>query len=594
MEQQLFYTEQIRQQQLLLRRIKNYRNTVTLLKLLAFASLIVESYRFIEHESLHILFPVLSVAAFIALSQLDSRIVRRRQYTEKLLNLNEGEIAARKGDFSSFPTGEEFIDSTHPYSADLDLFGEDSLFRQLNRTATAEGRLCLAQWMQHPCTDRKTLQERQEAVAELAGMPEWCLQFRAHSTADTPSGTDNETRREWQNASPIIRHPRATRLFLYLMNALTLACWGIVIGGWLPLSFALGLSSIQLLLISCYVGKINSCHRRLDRLIRNLSRYLPAIRLIDRRTFQSAALQNIRRELFNPDRNALQAFTRLSKIQERLDQRANVLLAFLLDGLYMKDMHTLFLLEQWQQEYADHLDRWIGKISETDALVSLATYHFNHPGYTFPIIDDTVILDAREAGHPLIHGKTCVTNDFRIGKERQLHIITGANMAGKSTFLRTIGINLVLAQMGSVVRSSRFAFRPTALFTSMRTTDNLAKETSYFHAELIRLRQLVRTANENTDLFIILDEMLKGTNSADKLKGSFAFLLRLSDLPVSGLVATHDLALSELHEKFPGRFINACFEITHCGNQINYDYKLRSGVANTMNATLLMQQMGLI
>ena len=187
-----------------------------------------------------------------------------------------------------------------------------------------------------------------------------------------------------------------------------------------------------------------------------------------------------------------------------------------------------------------------------------------------------------------------MTNDFRIGKERQLHIITGANMAGKSTFLRTIGINLVLAQMGSVVRSSRFAFRPTALFTSMRTTDNLAKETSYFHAELIRLRQLVRTANENTDLFIILDEMLKGTNSADKLKGSFAFLLRLSDLPVSGLVATHDLALSELHEQFPGRFINACFEITHCGTQINYDYKLRSGVANTMNATLLMQQMGLI
>ena len=197
-----------------------------------------------------------------------------------------------------------------------------------------------------------------------------------------------------------------------------------------------------------------------------------------RRTFQSAALQNIRRELFNPDRNALQAFTRLSKIQERLDQRANVLLAFLLDGLYMKDMHTLFLLEQWQQEYAGHLDRWIGKISETDALGSLATYHFNHPGYTFPVIDDTVILDAREAGHPLIHGKTCVTNDFRIGKERQLHIITGANMAGKSTFLRTIGINLVLAQMGSVVRSSRFAFRPTALFTSMRTTDNLAKERS--------------------------------------------------------------------------------------------------------------------
>lgn len=594
MEQEQFYTGQIKQQQALLHRTNQRRNAVTLLKLLVFTSIVTEIYWLIDNQSLPVLYPILSVGAFFILSRIDTRLVRIRHSAEELLRLNRNEIAALQGDFSAFPTGKEFIDPTHPYSADLDLFGEDSLFRQLNRTATAEGRQRLAEWMLHPCPDKEILLQRQQAVTELAENPAWCLRFRAHSAAGNESDTEHPTHREWQHIPLIIRHPHATRIFLYTLNALTLACWGIVLIGWLPVSFALTLSSVQLLGISCYVSRINRAHRHLDRLIHHFSRYLPAIRLIKRQTFQSVLLQGIHRELFSLERNALQAFTRLQKIQERLDQRANVLLAFILDGLYMKDMHTLFLLERWQQEYAGNLGRWVDQISETDALVSLATYRFNHPAYTFPVIDESVLLDAREAGHPLIHGKTCVTNDFHISAQRQIYIITGANMAGKSTFLRTIGINLVLAQTGSVVCSRQFTFRPTALFTSMRTTDNLAQETSYFHAELLRLQQLVRTANGHPDLFIILDEMLKGTNSVDKLKGSFAFLLRLSHLPVSGLVATHDLALSELHEQLPDRFINACFEITHCGTQINYDYKLRPGVANTMNATLLMQQMGLI
>lgn len=593
MKRQSFYSEQITLHQTTLRRIRKRRNLVTLLKLLVFTSFIAEISWLITHGSLNALFPLLSAIAFILLSRIDSRIVQRQKTTEKLILLNEQEIAALQGDFSAFPTGASFNNPIHAYSADLDLFGENSLYQQLNRTATTAGSLRLAQWMQYPCLEKDTLLERQQAVSELADLPEWCLRFRT-GTIDNNLTSDYNLRKVWRYASPKLLRKRISRIALYTSNILTIACWLIVICGWLPASFALTLSAIQLLIIASCVRTINNFQRRIDRLIHHLSRELPTVSLIKEQTFQSAKLQKIRNELLHPDRNALQAFTELHKLQERIDQRGNVLLTIILDGLYMKDLHTLFHLERWVQKYERYIDHWDEQISETDALVSLATFCFNHPAYTFPAIDESVILDARDAGHPLIHGRTCVTNDFHIGEDRRIYIITGANMAGKSTFLRTIGINLVLAQMGSVVCSSRFVFRPTSLFTSMRTTDNLAQETSYFHAELIRLRQLVCTANEGPDLFIILDEMLKGTNSIDKLNGSLAFLLRISKLPVSGLVATHDLALSQLHERFPERFENACFEITHRNTQINYDYKLRPGVSNTMNATLLMQQMGLI
>ena len=256
-------------------------------------------------------------------------------------------------------------------------------------------------------------------------------------------------------------------------------------------------------------------------------------------------------------------------------------------------MHTILDLDKWKEKYSACINQWTTAISQTDALASMANFSFNHPEYTFPVISDNYQLNAEGIGHPLLQNKKCVTNDFAIFREHQMFIVTGANMAGKSTFLRTVGINLVLAQSGNVVRSARFDFHPTALFTSMRTTDNLAKDTSYFHAELLRLKQLVEMAKQE-HVFIILDEMLKGTNSVDKLNGSLAFLRKLLQYPVTGLIATHDLALGELANEYPENFFNVCFEITHQGEEIQYDYKLHKGVSTTMNASILLKQMGLI
>lgn len=354
------------------------------------------------------------------------------------------------------------------------------------------------------------------------------------------------------------------------------------------------ISLLQLILLTLFLKKINAYHRKLDRFLGTISHYATLVRFIDQQKFTSSYLSTLKNTLSSPKHNAPQALAILNKIQEGLDQRGNILTAFVLNGLYLRDLHLILRLDRWKSKYGNYINKWITAISEMDSLISMANYHFNHPTYTKPEISKTSLLNAREAGHPLLKGKHKVTNDFSIASLHQLFIVTGANMAGKSTFLRTIGINLVLAQSGNVVFSSHFSFQPMALFTSMRTTDNLAKNTSYFHAELLRLKLLTETAKKEERTFIILDEMLKGTNSTDKLNGSLAFLRKLLSYPVSGLIATHDLALGELALSHPSNFQNVCFEITHQDGNIVYDYKLHPGITTNMNATILLKQMGLI
>jgi len=316
--------------------------------------------------------------------------------------------------------------------------------------------------------------------------------------------------------------------------------------------------------------------------------------LVNEQEFKSKKLLEIKESLFGGNHNALFAFKDASKILNAFDQRSNILITIVLNGLYMRDLFLLIRLDRWKEKYNGHLLGWINSLAEVDTLSSLANFHFNNPEFIYPSIDNNKIISAKGLGHPAIDENVRVCNDFELADNHKIDIITGANMAGKSTFLRTVGINLILAKCGGPVCATSFNFKPVTLFTSMRTTDDLADETSYFHAELLRLKQLIDLANGEEQVFIILDEILKGTNSKDKLNGSKRFLIRLLELPVSGLVATHDLELGKLESEHFEHFRNICFEIDIVGSNINYDYKLKSGVSQNMNATLLMESMGLI
>jgi DNA mismatch repair ATPase MutS len=259
----------------------------------------------------------------------------------------------------------------------------------------------------------------------------------------------------------------------------------------------------------------------------------------------------------------------------------------------MWDLLSLMRLENWKKQYGNNITQWIHAIGQLDAYCCMADFTCKHPEFVFPEIVNHVVLEANELGHPLILPEKRVDNDFKIDKSGQINIITGANMAGKSTFLRTIGINLILAMTGMPVCAKQFNFSLVQLFSGMRTSDSLKENESYFYAELKRLKQIINELKSGKELFILLDEILKGTNSVDKAKGSWKFVEHLIKLNATGVIATHDLTLCELENKNHGKIKNKCFEVEISGEKIFFDYQLRNGITKNMNASLLMKQMGI-
>ena len=590
-----YYQKQIDHYTARLKQIKKRRNLITLAKLLTFGYMIFLIYLLINHSTQPLLLlGIGAILVFIFLTLWDSQIIYRQHLIEELLRINTLESDYLAGNFSALDQGERFNDPAHPYAHDLDLFGEDSLFQHLNRTVTFSGTQKLVSWLLSLSKDPEVIHSRQQAAEELCAEPEWCQHFRAAGALHPTQALDAVILKSGPTESPFFSKHRTVRLILWIANTIVIVSWAVTSFTPLPFSISLVLSLLQLSALALYIKKINAYHQRLNLFLKTISNYLPLVRLIHDQSFRSPYLQKIRHSLFTPESNSLQALTQLHRIQNSLDQRGNIVIAFILNGLYLKDFHTLLRLDHWRKKYGPDIETWTDVLSEADALISMANYRFNHPAYCLPVICQDRLLDTEEIGHPLLKSERNVTNDFSIRSLHQIAIVTGANMAGKSTFLRTIGVNLILAQSGNVVCSRYFAFQPMTLFTSMRTTDSLSKDTSYFHAELLRLQQLVNIAQQEDKVFIILDEMLKGTNSVDKLNGSLAFLKRILSYPISGLVATHDLALGELADDFPEHFFNVCFEIVHSGSQITYDYKLHPGISSNMNASILLKQMGLI
>ena len=590
-----YYQKQIDHYTARLKQIKKRRNLITLAKLLTFGYMIFLIYLLINHSTQPLLLlGIGAILVFIFLTLWDSQIIYRQHLIEELLRINTLESDYLAGNFSALDQGERFNDPAHPYAHDLDLFGEDSLFQHLNRTVTFSGTQKLVSWLLSLSKDPEVIHSRQQAAEELCAEPEWCQHFRAAGALHPTQALDAVILKSGPTESPFFSKHSTVRLILWIANTIVIVSWAVTSFTPLPFSISLVLSLLQLSALALYIKKINAYHQRLNLFLKTISNYLPLVRLIHDQSFRSPYLQKIRHSLFTPESNSLQALTQLHRIQNSLDQRGNIVIAFILNGLYLKDFHTLLRLDHWRKKYGPDIETWTDVLSEADALISMANYRFNHPAYCLPVICQDRLLDTEEIGHPLLKSERNVTNDFSIRSLHQIAIVTGANMAGKSTFLRTIGVNLILAQSGNVVCSRYFAFQPMTLFTSMRTTDSLSKDTSYFHAELLRLQQLVNIAQQEDKVFIILDEMLKGTNSVDKLNGSLAFLKRILSYPISGLVATHDLDLGELADDFPEHFFNVCFEIVHSGSQITYDYKLHPGISSNMNASILLKQMGLI
>ena len=506
----------------------------------------------------------------------------------------EKEIAYQEGDYTKFDTGERYLQPTHPFTFDLDIFGQGSLFQRINRTISSGGSDYLAEclagkWETLSTTELlKNIKQRAEAIEELAKNEPFLPQFKAQGVEKT---IDTTAIRKAFSSIHTLQIPSyfANRTFrtliyanltgFYLSIFLSIANF---VPTFLPIWW--GIFNFFLATLCChkYIKLVNEVISKLKNQVHG---YVNMATLIDKQSFTATHLCELKNNLSG----AMESFGQLERILQKIDNRSNEIGIVLFNCFGLLDITIIRHFLRWQHTYEPITDQWIYASSTFDALVSMATFRLNEDKAQQATIvnSNKVSYKAHNIYHPFL-GEKAVRNNFDI-QNHEYYIITGANMAGKSTFLRTLGVNYILAMNGLPVFAEEMCVSVFRLFTNMRTTDDLTHGISYFNAELLRLKQLIASLDPNVPSLIILDEILKGTNSLDKLNGSRLFLEYISKRNVTGVIATHDLELSKLEDENPQRFHNYSFEI-ELGTNVTYTYKIGRGVAKNQNATFLLKQ----
>lgn len=531
---------------------------------------------------------------FLMLVKFHNRLFHRKEYLEKKIEINKQELQAMDYDTAAFDGGSEFINPAHLYSYDLDLFGDRSLFQYINRTSTDLGKKRLAAWFNTHLESKEAIEKRQEAVRELSPELKIRQRFRTLGLLYKGKSADEAEINAWA-ASPSYYRSRAfLRALPLLVTTVNVVLIGLAVGGVLPSSIA-GVAFVGFWLFSFTFSKgIAKIQTLYGKKLGILATYAHLIHIIEEKPMHSQALREVKELVGGEKQTASQAVKRLTALMNALDQRNNAMLALFLNGLFFWELRQIMRIEAWKEQHASELPRWLEAIGEMDAYCSLATFAYNHPSYTYPELTSAPFdMQAHSMGHPLMHRDKCVCNDIDIAKRPFFIIITGANMAGKSTYLRTVGINYLLACIGAPVWAQDMKLYPARLVTSLRTSDSLSDNESYFFAELKRLKLIIDKLSAGEELFIILDEILKGTNSMDKQKGSFALIKQLMALQANGIIATHDLLLGTLIETFPQDIRNYCFEAEITNNELTFSYQMKDGIAKNMNACFLMKKMGI-
>ena len=528
---------------------------------------------------------------FILLIKYHNRLFHRKDYLEKKIAINEQELSALNYDTSSFEDGAEFINPAHLYSYDLDVFGPHSLFQYINRTCTQLGKSLLANWLGTHLVNKKEIESRQEAIRELTSELNFRQEFRILGLLYKGKAADEDELKAWAKSPSVFRKNVFFRMLPLLAGGINILCIALAIAGIIPLT-VFGILWLCFVFASfCFTSKITKMQAVYGKKLQILATYANLLRLIENQPMKSPILKEVREWIGDEKQTASHSIQRLSKLMNELDQRNNAYIYATLNGLFFWEIRKIIQIEGWKEQYASELPRWLTAIAHMDALCSLSTFAYNHPDYSYPIITTrSFSLRAASMGHPLMNRDKCVRNDIDIEKRPFFIIITGANMAGKSTYLRTVGINYLLACIGTPVCARSMELYPAQLITSLRTSDSLNDNESYFFAELKRLIDKLQAGEE---FFIILDEILKGTNSMDKQKGSLALIKQFMTLQANGIIATHDLMLGTLADIYPDDIRNYRFEADITGNELTFSYRLREGVAQNMNACFLMKKMGI-
>lgn len=531
---------------------------------------------------------LLGIVIFMGLLSRHTDIKEQRLLKQALAAINNVEIEIANGDFHERDNGLQFQDPTHFYSFDIDLFGRGSFFQFINRTVIKEGTQVLARTLKANAITH--IDKRQEAIKELAALPEWRQWYSATASliqVETPASTIIE----WlKNHKAFL--PNAMSWIPYVFLGGTLTVFVLFFVGMAGIPFLAYWLLFGLLISGLYFKKINHLAAHTDKVKDTFKQYALLLEQIETQPFKSALLVEKQGYIRSEAEQAHVVFHKLSKALDALDNRNNLISAIFGNGFFLTDLKNSYRVEQWLKAYGNKVEAWFEVVSFFDAYNSLGNFAFNHPDYIYPkITQDGLVINAEKLGHPLINAGKRVDNDLTIANE-QFFIVTGANMAGKSTFLRTVSLHIVMANVGLPVCAKSSRYHPVKLITSMRTSDSLTDDSSYFFSELTRLKFIVE-AIAKEPYFIVLDEILKGTNSTDKAIGSRKFVEKLVASKATGIIATHDLSLCAIENELD-QVKNYYFDAEIKDDELYFDYTFKPGVCKNMNASFLLKKMQII
>ncbi len=583
-----FYTQQIEFHTEELQKIKQKLAVSSSIRLVVFLLACAGVYFFFGNVQIVIPIIILAIATFIYLVTKHSELQYKRDLRKVLIAQNETELQVLNRVFHQLPSGEKYNDPLHFYSQDIDLFGKGSFFQYLNRTALESGSDFLAKLFTENKIDSIT--EKQDAINELSKIASWRQQFSATaSLVKTEVSALEVTKwlKDYKTFVPKWIKPVSVvfsilSVVLIVLNYLDLIS-GYAIGGW----FFLGL-----IISGRYLKNVNDLSSHTSKIQSTFEQFHKLILEIENQEFSSAILTEKRNLIVGTSTKASAILKQFAKHLDALDQRSNMLIGIVANGFMLRDLRQCYNIELWIEKHKESVPIWFDVITFFDAYNSLGNFTFNHQNYVFPQINDAIpVLKVKGAGHPLLKESAMVYNDIQINSE-EFFIITGANMAGKSTFLRTVSLQIVMGNMGLPVCAETAEYNPIKLITSMRTTDSLTDDESYFFSELKRLKFIVDQIKTKR-YFIILDEILKGTNSTDKAIGSKKFVEKLVASNSTGIIATHDLSLCTVSEELSD-VKNYYFDARIENDELFFDYKFKPGICQNMNASFLLKKMEIV
>lgn len=574
-------------------KLKKKKNLVSTIRLLLAVIFFMSLYFYFKtYDVIQIFILFFSLIIFGILIKLHEKISSKILLKKALLNINKNEITYLKHEGIPFENGNEYQDSTHAYSSDLNVFGENSLFQNLNRTGTYIGMQKLGELLLSSLSN-KEIKLNQEAIKELSLKIEWRQDLLSLAIVAKDSKNLFNNLVKWSEEKPknIPKYLIVISYISPILFALSILLFSLFKEPFF-LNLIFATFFINLLVVVTQLKKIKREIIASEKIGNTIYQYSLIIKKIEQSTFESEKLNYLKSRLANNTTTASLKIHKLSSLFINMESLNNAMGAALLNGSLLFHVHTLYALIRWKKDHSLDIIQWLNVIGELETLSSLANFSYNNSHFTFPSLNNNFEISLEELGHPLIKEESRVCNNVDF-TSNNFKIITGSNMSGKSTFLRTLGINMVLTGIGSAICALKANIHPLAVIVSMQLTDSLNSNESYFFAEVKRLKQIMDKLDENS-CFVILDEILRGTNSDDKRNGTIAVIQKLIYKNAIGAIATHDLEICQMAKEYPNTLVNLCFEVEIINNDLFFDYKLRTGVCKNRSATFLMRKWDVI